>query len=409
MNKFITIFKHTYSNKIRSKSFIIITILLVISIILLSNFDKLQNYFDSNDKDIAITTDNNEIYKILKKSYVNQEMADKVTRVSLEKGKNDVKNENINYLLEINLNQGEINSKIYATKNIDSKEKNYIKSNISQLQFIMIAQKSNMNLEHINKKTIDENFNFQKLKSENNIANISESTQNLNKLIVLIIISISFYIILNYSNQIAFDVATEKTSRISELLITSVKPSIHIASKILAILSVAFTQILIMGLTIILCYFIFDLSSLLNNFDLQYGNSSTKIIIYSIIFMVLGLISYISLASLLGSITTRMENIGQSLMPITTLNMIAFYIAMFSMSNIDTLLVKITSFIPLLTPIIMPIRILSTNTPEYQIIIGLTLSLILSLYLFRIAIISYKKNILSNKKKNLIKKIGGKK
>ena len=94
-----------------------------------------------------------------------------------------------------------------------------------------------------------------------------------------------------------------------------------------------------------------------------------------------------------------MENIGQSLMPITTISMMAIYIAIFSISNHDNLIVKIASFLPLFTPIVMPMRLLSTNTSNFQILIGLLVSVIVAFYLIDKSIKSYKYNILNNKRK----------
>ena len=51
--------------------------------------------------------------------------------------------------------------------------------------------------------------------------------------------------ILNYANQVAMEVATEKTSRVIEMVITSISPVKHLLAKILAIILVAFTQVLI--------------------------------------------------------------------------------------------------------------------------------------------------------------------
>lgn len=399
MTKFITIFNHTYLSKIKSKSFIISSILLVISIIIMSNYDKIQDSFDSKTDDIALSTNNNQIFESIKKSYTDQNKADKIEKTSVKTGKKLVKQEKVKYLIDVRINKNSLISNVYTKNNLDSEEKNFMQSTLSQIQLFQTLKQSNINPKSLENSTNKNSLNVKKLESEKKDSNIDEKTKNLNTIIVMLMISIIFYIILTYSNQIAFDIATEKTSRVSEMIITSVKPSIHIFGKILAVLSVAFTQILIVAIAFIISYYVFDLSDLFDDFDLKYGESSNKIIIYSLLYMVLGLISYISLASILGSITKRMENIGQSLMPITTISMMAFYIAIFSISNSDNLIVKIASFLPLFTPIVMPMRLLSTNTSNFQILIGLLVSVIVAFYLIDKSIKSYKYNILNNKRK----------
>lgn len=399
MTKFITIFNHTYLSKVKSKSFIISSVLLVISIIIMSNYDKIQDSFDSKTDDIALSTNNNQIFESIKKSYTDQNKADKIEKTSVKTGKKLVKQEKVKYLIDVRINKNSLISNVYTKNNLDSEEKNFMQSTLSQIQLFQTLKQSNINPKSLENSTNKNSLNVKKLESEKKDSNIDEKTKNLNTIIVMIMISIIFYIILTYSNQIAFDIATEKTSRVSEMIITSVKPSIHIFGKILAVLSVAFTQILIVAIAFIISYYVFDLSDLFDDFDLKYGESSNRIIIYSLLYMVLGLISYISLASILGSITKRMENIGQSLMPITTISMMAFYIAIFSISNSDNLIVKIASFLPLFTPIVMPMRLLSTNTSNLQILIGLLVSVIVAFYLIDKSIKSYKYNILNNKRK----------
>ena len=51
-------------------------------------------------------------------------------------------------------------------------------------------------------------------------------------------------------------------------------------------------------------------------------------------------------AAILGSLTSRIEDLNQSLMPLTLLGMIAFYIAIFTINNPDGRLALITSYIP---------------------------------------------------------------
>ena len=51
-----------------------------------------------------------------------------------------------------------------------------------------------------------------------------------------------FFIIFNFAGQVAMEIATEKTSRVIEMIITSVSPVVHILAKIAAVIAVAFTR-----------------------------------------------------------------------------------------------------------------------------------------------------------------------
>ena len=98
-------------------------------------------------------------------------------------------------------------------------------------------------------------------------------------------------------------------------------------------------------LTALICIFAFDLKKLFKNFDIQMNHLAWQIIVVSLLCLIVGIFSYVLLA-ILGSLVSRIEDMNQTLMPLTLLAMIAFYIAIFSIMKPDMLLTKITSFIP---------------------------------------------------------------
>lgn len=95
MNKFWPTFNLTYMQKVKSKSFIIMTAIFMILIFALSNIDKIIDFFDNDSKVVAIQTDNDMIYKVLEKQYKQNDDIEKVEKVSLEKGKKVLKTKSI--------------------------------------------------------------------------------------------------------------------------------------------------------------------------------------------------------------------------------------------------------------------------------------------------------------------------
>ncbi|PWG68408.1 ABC transporter permease, partial [Enterobacter mori] len=88
-------------------------------------------------------------------------------------------------------------------------------------------------------------------------SNLSEAQKTFNTVMVYVGIMLMFFIIINYAGQVAMEIATEKTSRVIEMIITSVSPVTHILAKISAVIAVALTQIVIIILTGVICFFIF--------------------------------------------------------------------------------------------------------------------------------------------------------
>ncbi|WP_353464028.1 ABC transporter permease [Mammaliicoccus sciuri] len=103
-----------------------------------------------------------------------------------------------------------------------------------------------------------------------------------------------------------------------------------------------------------------------------------------------------------------MEDLAQSMMPVTFTSLAAFYIAIFSITNPDTMLVKVTSFIPMLSPMVMLLRTTSETTPEWHLILGIVISIVTCIILlvfaakmYRGSVLTYEKGVIKNLKNAL--------
>ncbi|WP_323705504.1 ABC transporter permease [Mammaliicoccus sciuri] len=410
MNKFWPTFNLTYMQKVKSKSFIIMTAIFMILIFALSNIDKIIDFFDNDSKVVAIQTDNDMIYKVLEKQYKQNDNIEKVEKVSLEKGKKGVKDEKYKRLIQVNVNGEKVDGTIYEKGNVSESEKMTLQSTLSQMQSSLTAQKLNLSEKDLKTLNTPSDVKTEEIKSndEKQSSDVNPKVQALNSAVVYIIIFLSFFITINYANQIGSEIATEKTTRVIEMIVTSVKPSIHVSAKILAIIAVAFTQIFFIILAIVISIFAFDLKGLFESAGVEYGSETTRIIIYGAVYLILGVVSYISLAAILGALTSRIEDLAQSMMPVTFISLAAFYIAIFSISNPDTMLVKVTSFIPMLSPMVMLLRTTSETTPEWHLILGIVISIVTCIILlvfaaktYRGSVLTYEKGVIKNLKNAL--------
>ncbi|MCJ0919586.1 ABC transporter permease [Mammaliicoccus sciuri] len=410
MNKFWPTFNLTYMQKVKSKSFIIMTAIFMILIFALSNIDKIIDFFDNDSKVVAIQTDNDMIYKVLEKQYKQNDDIEKAEKVSLEKGKKGVKDEKYKRLIQVNVNGEKVDGTIYEKGNVSESEKMTLQSTLSQMQSSLTAQKLNLSEKDLKTLNTPSDVKTEEIKSndEKQSSDIDPKVQALNSAVVYIIIFLSFFITINYANQIGSEIATEKTTRVIEMIVTSVKPSIHVSAKILAIIAVAFTQIFFIILAIVISIFAFDLKGLFESAGVEYGPETTRIIIYGAVYLILGVVSYISLAAILGALTSRIEDLAQSMMPVTFISLAAFYIAIFSISNPDTMLVKVTSFIPMLSPMVMLLRTTSESTPEWHLLLGIVISVVTCIILlvfaaktYRGSVLTYEKGVIKNLKNAL--------
>lgn len=372
MKPFSTVFQQSYFEKVTSKSFIIITLILILLIILGSNYDYIYKKIFEKEKEITLIAPDKQTYSFLTSLIKKNTDIEKINSYDMSKAKQKLADGTIDYIIEVSNQSNRLKVNVFYNnenklKDIDTL--NLLFNNINVQQIINKYNIENSDVKLLNKENIT-------LKQVGGIKKSDQEIKNFNIFIVVIILSIGFFIVVNYANQIAVDIAKEKSTRVSEIIITSIAPQIHLYAKIFSVIAVALTQIIILFLTIILCNYIFDISSLLDEFNLTYTYKSNRVILIALAFLILALFNFIGLSSLFGSLSSRIENIGTTMMPVTLLCMGSFYIAIFNLTNPDSLLVKITSYIPVLSPLVMILRSISSQTSNFDILLGIIINII---------------------------------
>lgn len=184
-----------------------------------------------------------------------------------------------------------------------------------------------------------------------------------------ILIFALYMAILLYGQFVATSVATEKSSRAMELLITSTEPKNLMFGKVLGAGLAGLTQfVLIFGSS----YLFYNLNKdYFGNVQIVQSifNMPLPILLYTILFFVLGFFIYAFLYGALGSLVSRMEELSNTIMPVTMVFIISFFVVMFSMAsgNVDNVLMKVCSFIPLTSPMAMFVRIAMGEVAGWEI------------------------------------------
>ena len=82
---------------------------------------------------------------------------------------------------------------------------------------------------------------------------------------------------------------------------------------------------------------------------------------YAVAFLLLTIILYLILGALLGSLVSKVEESSQAMMPAMMLGIIGFYVLISGMASPDTMLIKVFSYIPFTSGMVMPLRIGATD------------------------------------------------
>lgn len=396
MDKFLATFSLTYKNKVKTKSFMIFTGLVIVLMLLASNMNKIIDLFDDGPDKVGVVSSDNEIYKIIKSQGDQLDEGATFKKVSEKQAKTQVQNEKLDkaYIIKMT-DDNKLSGKILSKDTVSEQQKQKLKASLSTIQTQLVAANLNLSQGELKQLQSQSKVTSEVIADKASNSNLSEAQKGFNTIMVYAGLMLIFFIVFNYESQVAMEIATEKTSRVIEMIITSVSPVTHILAKISGVIAVAFTQIIIFVAAGLICFFVFDISDMLKGFKIEPNELTMQISIVGIVSLIIGILSYIILAAILGSITARIEDINQALMPMTLFSMIAFYISLFSVMNPDTMLTKITSFIPLLSPFVMFVRSASPDVAVWEIVVSVILSIITIFILLWIAVRSYKNTILS--------------
>lgn len=214
-----------------------------------------------------------------------------------------------------------------------------------------------------------------------------------------------YFFISTFLSMITTEIASEKGSRAMEMLLVSVKPATHFKAKIAGVLLLALTQMSMIAVVFLIYAkfakngFIWDMAaSIVKELSISY-------VIYAILFLLLTIILYLIVGALFGSLVSKVEEAGQVLMPAMMITLIGFYVMISGISNPDTIFIKVFSYIPFTSGMIMPMRIGATDIGVMVplISLGILIATIIVVYLFSISF--YKRSVLTYSSGGVIKKI----
>lgn len=207
-----------------------------------------------------------------------------------------------------------------------------------------------------------------------------------------------YMVILLYGQMVATNVATEKSSRAMELLVTSANPNSMMFGKVIASCLAGFIQLAtVFGSA--LAFYNINKSYWGDNMIIKsIFNIPPELLVYMLVFFILGFLIYAFMFGAVGSTASKLEDINTSVMPITMLFVVAFIVVMISMSSgdVDTTLMKVCSYIPFTSPMSMFTRIAMSTVSWYEIATSIAILIlstigigVLSAKIYRVGVLLY--------------------
>ena len=426
MSKIGLIIEREYLTRVYKKSFIIMTLLIPLVFVALAIVPALLSQIKGGDiKTVAVLDETGKYGSVLKDKdeyrFVTVKDANQ-TPLNYYKSKDD---DQLYAVLMIsgNLLDNPKQITLFSEKTVNMSLKEVISSqfdeyltqekinsyNIPDLQQIIDHSKIKVNLETVKWSETGEE---------------SESSADIAAAIGFVATFLIYMFIFAYGGMVMNGVMQEKTNRIVEVMVSSVKPFQLMMGKIIGVGLVGLTQFLIwvviiggvmiaLGMGTMMSTDMSQLSVIdptmttgVDNDTIQqmiqsaiHGVDYSRILLFFIIYFVGGYLLYASLFAAIASMVDQDADTQQFMIPITMIILFAFYAAVYSIENPDGPLAFWCSIIPFTSPIVMMVR-LPYDVPAWQLILSIALlfiTFIVGTYfaakIYRTGILMYGKKI----------------
>ena len=279
-----------------------------------------------------------------------------------------IKDEKIKGYLTVNQEDSVIKAVYHGETSLESGIKLAVTNKLNELQYQLNRSAANLSQEQ--EKRLSQTVDFTE--------KIDESKENKKIVQTIAAAGLGFFlymILITYASVTAQEVASEKGTKIMEVVFSSIRASHYFYARMLALLLVILTHIGI--------YVVGGLAAILLFKDIpilaQYGilnHLGEAFSLNTLLFVLVSLFMYVVLAAFLGSMVSRPEDAGKALSPLMIL-IIAGFVGVTSLGAAgDNLVLKIGSYIPFISTFFMPFRAINGYASGLEAWISLAITVV---------------------------------
>ena len=377
-----------FATRVKKKSFIIMTLLMPFLMSALMFLPLLLSLIESSDKKTVAVVDQTGLYQVEFKSN------DKYLFVPTEKMTPQMRSDSTDVaavlLITADLSEKPGSAALYSQEEIPSdlsdlvnstltdvvQRQKFAKYNIPELDAIIDDVQTPVEVEKI------------RWTDEGERQSMSDFLSGVGMLLTFVI----YMFVMAYGAMVLQSVSEEKSNRIVELMVSSVKPFQLMMGKIIGIGLVGVFQVLIWAVIIASVMAIggtmtgvamfgsgdmtamqgADMDAGMKIFAIISQLPLLEIISLFVLYFVGGYLLYASILAALGASVNDQQDTGQMMMPVMIVMVFAFYVGFYSSMNPDGPMAFWCSFVPFTSPIVMMVRI-PFGVPLYQEIISVAL------------------------------------
>ena len=279
-----------------------------------------------------------------------------------------IKDEKIKGYLTIDQEDSVLKVVYHGETSLETGIKLAVTNKLNELQYQLNRSAANLSQEQ--EKRLEQTVNFTE--------KIDESKENKKMIQTFAAAGLGFFlymILITYASVTAQEVASEKGTKIMEVVFSSIRASHYFYARMLALLLVILTHIgiyVVGGLAAILLFK--DLPILAQSGILNHIGEAFSL--NTLLFVLVSLFMYVVLAAFLGSMVSRPEDAGKALSPLMIL-IIAGFVGVTSLGAAgDNLVLKIGSYIPFISTFFMPFRAINGYASGLEAWISLAITVV---------------------------------
>jgi len=363
MRNMWVVMKETYLRHVKSWSFFFMVISPFLFLALSVGIGFLQGSSMAKNSKIAVVTTVPSVEEGLKGTNgINFDYKDEASAQAA------IKDEKIKGYLTIDQEDSVLKAVYHGETSLETGIKLAVTNKLNELQYQLNRSAANLSQEQ--EKRLSQTVDFTE--------KIDESKENKKIVQTIAAAGLGFFlymILITYASVTAQEVASEKGTKIMEVVFSSIRASHYFYARMLALLLVILTHIgiyVVGGLAAILLFKdipILAQSGILNHLGEAFS-------LNTLLFVLVSLFMYVVLAAFLGSMVSRPEDSGKALSPLMIL-IIAGFVGVTSLGAAgDNLVLKIGSYIPFISTFFMPFRAINGYASDLEAWISLAITVI---------------------------------
>ena len=363
MRNMWVVIKETYLRHVKSWSFFFMVISPFLFLGLSVGIGYLQNSSMAKNSKVAVVTTVPSVTEGLKGTNgINFDYQDEASAQAA------IKDEKIKGYLTIDQEDSVLKAVYHGETSLETGIKLAVTNKLNELQYQLNRSAANLSQEQ--EKLLAQTVDFTE--------KIDESKENKKMVQTIAAAGLGFFlymILITYASVTAQEVASEKGTKIMEVVFSSIRASHYFYARMIALLLVILTHVGIYVVGGVAALLLFkDLPILAQSGILNHLGEAFSL--NTLLFVLVSLFMYVVLAAFLGSMVSRPEDSGKALSPLMIL-IIAGFVGVTSLGAAgDNLVLKIGSYIPFISTFFMPFRAITGYASDLEAWVSLAITVV---------------------------------